>query len=144
MMDHETIPLHWINRLGFMTRKLLAARFKAAGQSVSPEEWAILLFLWKYGNRSSSEIAEATIKDRTTVTRLLDAMVRKGLVRRGEDTQDRRRSVIEVTVRGQGLQHELVPIAQELIEEACSGLTAEEIDITTRTLKKMAANLTEG
>ena len=141
MFDHESIPLHWVNRLGFLTRKMLASDFKSAGQSVSPEEWAILLFLWKYGDRTSSEIADATIKDRTTVTRLLDGMVAKGLVQRQEDRKDRRRSLVKVTERGRELQGELVPIARNLIETACKGLSVADIEVTTRSLKKMTENL---
>lgn len=141
MFDYETVPLHWINRLGFLTRKKLAKAFRAAGQSISPEEWAILLVLWKYGAKTPSDIADGTFKDRTTVTRLLDGLVSKGFVERKEDPEDRRRSLVLVSSRGNALRGELLPIAQALIEETTAGLTAEELEVTTRTLKKMNANL---
>ncbi|SDX36212.1 hypothetical protein [Roseicitreum antarcticum] len=66
-MDHEEIPLHWINRLGFLVRRALGDQFRAAGHPVSPEEWAILLVLWKYGPRTPGALADVTIKDRTTI-----------------------------------------------------------------------------
>ncbi|MFT5343017.1 MAG: DNA-binding MarR family transcriptional regulator, partial [Paracoccaceae bacterium] len=75
MDDYENIPLHWINRLGFVVRKELVRRFQDNGFDVVPEEWAILLILWSKGAQTPSVLADATIRDRKTVTRLLDGMV---------------------------------------------------------------------
>lgn len=141
MFDFEAIPLHWVNRLGFLTRKKLNVSFGKAGHTVSPEEWAILLVLWQKGPQSPSALADVTFKDRTTVTRLLDAMVRKKLVTRTEDELDRRRSVVALSSRGSGLKTELVPIAQTLIGQALAGIPAEDIETTTRTLRTMTENL---
>lgn len=141
MFDYEAIPLHWVNRLGFLTRKKLHALFGKAGHAVNPEEWAILLVLWQKGPQSPGAVAEVTFKDRTTVTRLIDAMVRKNLVTRTEDAVDRRRSVVSVSHRGKALGTELVPIAQRLIEQALAGIPAKDIETTTRTLRAMTVNL---
>ena len=141
MFDYEKIPLHWVNRLSFLVRKELAQRFRSAGHLVGPEEWAVLLVLWKKGAKTPSAMADVTVKDRTTVTRLIDGMVRKGLVERSEHPEDRRRSVITTSKRGNAIQRELVPIAKTLIAEATQGISAEDIETTNRTLKAMAANI---
>lgn len=141
MFDYEAIPLHWVNRLGFLTRKKLSALFGRAGHTVSPEEWAILLVLWQKGPQSPSALADVTFKDRTTVTRLIDAMVRKKLVTRTEDAKDRRRSVVALSTRGSNLEAELVPISKSLIAQALDGISTEDIETTTRTLRAMTQNL---
>ncbi|WP_417812061.1 MarR family winged helix-turn-helix transcriptional regulator [Thalassospira alkalitolerans] len=141
MFDYEEIAIHWVNRLGFLTRKELSARFHQADHSISPEEWSLLLVLWKKGPQSPGALADVTIKDRTTVTRLLDGMVRKGLVTREEDPRDRRRSVVAVTPAGQEQKHELIRIAQGLIADALADIPAEDVTITIKTLKKMTENL---
>jgi len=141
MFDYQKIVLHWVNRLSFLNRKELSTLFRRAKHPISPEEWAILLVLWEKGAQSPSTLADKTVKDRTTVTRLIDAMVRKGLVCRTEDSNDRRRSVVELTDHGLGLKGELVPIAQSLIARSITNIPDEDLEITTRTLKAMAANL---
>ena len=141
MFDYEEIPLHWVNRLGFLTRKKLSALFDKAGHSVGPEEWAILLVLWQKGPQSPSALADVTFKDRTTVTRLIDAMVRKKLVTRTEDPLDRRRSVVTLSALGSNLEAKLVPTAQKLIKQALHGISPADIEITTRTLRIMTENL---
>ncbi|MEP1447707.1 MAG: MarR family transcriptional regulator [Paraglaciecola sp.] len=140
-IDYEKIPLHWVNRLGFLIRKELSVLFREAGHSISPEEWAILLVLWKKGPQSPSTLANVTIKDRTTVTRLIDGMVRKNLVTRQEEANDRRRNVIAVSAHGAALKSELVPIAQRLIKQSLGGIAYKDIETTTRTLQAMTENL---
>lgn len=141
MFDYETIPLHWINRLGFLTRKLLGNRFRAAGAAISPEEWAVLLILWKKGAQTPSALADVTFRDRTTITRLVDGMVSKGIVERCADPNDRRRSLVDVGEAGRALQVQLVPIAQVFVAEALDGIAPADIAVTLQTLRKMTLNL---
>lgn len=141
MFDYETVPLHWVNRLGFLTRKELGNRFRAAGVDVSPEEWAVLLILWQKGAQTPGALADVTFRDRTTITRLIDGMVAKGLVARGADPNDRRRSLVDVSDAGRALEAKLVSIARVLITEALDGIAPADIEATLRTLRRMTLNL---
>jgi DNA-binding MarR family transcriptional regulator len=141
MENYESIPLHWINRLGFVVRKELAQRFQNNGFDVGPEEWAILLILWNKGPQTPSALADATIRDRTTVTRLLDGMVTKGLVKRDPDPNDRRKMRVQVSDLGVSLKDGMVAVARGLIAETLDGISSEDAEITTRTLRRMSLNL---
>ena len=142
-MDYETLPQYWINRLSFILRKEISQRFKEKSFSISGEEWGMLLNLWRQDGRTPTELADLTIRDRTTVTRLIDGMVKKDLVKREIDPNDRRRSLIFLTARGESLQQELVPIAQELIQQSLNGISHEDINHIVRVMKQMAENLLE-
>jgi DNA-binding MarR family transcriptional regulator len=141
MEDYESIPLHWINRLGFVVRKELALRFQDNGFDVGPEEWAILLILWNKGPQTPSALADATIRDRTTVTRLIDGMVTKSLVKRDPDPNDRRKMRVQVDDLGMSYKDGMVAVAQGLIAETLDGISSEDAEITTRTLRRMSLNL---
>lgn len=141
MFDYETIPLHWVNRLSFLVRKELGQRFQASGFRVSAEEWAVLLLLWRYTERTPGMIADATFRDRTTVTRLIDGMVNKKLVERDTDPDDRRKSIVRASDYGNRLKDELVPIARDLISETLQDIEPNDIEITVRTLTHMTRNL---
>lgn len=140
-MDYETVPQYWINRLSFSLRKELSQRFKENNFPIGGEEWGMLLHLWRQDGRSPSELADLTIRDRTTVTRLIDGMVKKDLVKREIDPNDRRRSLIFLTPHGQSLQQQLVPIAQELIHQSLKGISQQDIDHAVRVMKQMAENM---
>ncbi|WP_213214833.1 MarR family winged helix-turn-helix transcriptional regulator [Roseibium polysiphoniae] len=141
MFDYENIFLHWVNRLGFLSRGELTARFREAGHTVSAEEWALLIVLWEKGPQTPGDLASVTFKDRTTVTRLIDTMERKGFVTRSEDLRDRRRSIIDVSRYGAELKGSLIPIAKALLAQAIAGVSSEELETTTRTLRKITETM---
>lgn len=141
MFDYESIPLHWVNRLGFLVRKELGQLFASHGHDISPEEWAVLLLLWRDGAKTPGAIAGVTFRDRTTVTRLIDGMVRKGLVLRDADPADRRKSIVRTTGHGNNLQQDLVPIARTLIARALHGIDPADVETTVRSLSAMTRNL---
>lgn len=142
MFNHEDIILHWVNRLGILSRSELSHRFKLAGFSVSAEEWALLLHLWRNGAQTPSQLAALTFKDRTTVTRLVDSMVRKGFAMRREDPKDRRRSLVECSQSGVSLRDKLIPIAEEMIMALTAEINAGDLAVTLKTLKKMTQKMT--
>ena len=141
MIDYENIPLHWVNRLSFLTRKTLSQGFEEEGHFVSAEEWAILLILWSKGEQTPTALADVTFRDRTTITRLIDQMVKKQFVVREHDEKDRRRVLIKASEKGQVLKDELVPIAKSMIATATSGISPQDIETTVKTLSQMTNNL---
>ncbi|MCF4099965.1 MarR family winged helix-turn-helix transcriptional regulator [Maritalea mediterranea] len=142
MMNYEDIPLHWVNRLSFLVRRELGQKFARAGHKIAAEEWAVLLMLWQEDGRLPSAIAELTFRDRTTVTRLLDGMEKKQMIRREADPHDRRKMRVFLTDKGRALEAQLKPIAQDLIAQAQQNLSGDEVAQLTLLLRKMTQNLT--
>ena len=116
-------------------------KFAQAGHKISPEEWALLMILWSKTPQTPSALSDATFKDRTTVTRLVDGLVRKGIAQRHKSAEDRRRSEISLTEHGIAPQPELLPFAMEIINEATSRVSPEDMKTTLKTLRAFAANL---
>ena len=139
--EFERIIIFWINRLSFLTRKELQQHFAAHGEDVTPEEWALLLQLWLRDGQTAGELADNTIRDRSTVTRLLDGMVRKELVHREPGPKDRRKVCIWLSAKGKQMEDRLVPIARDFIADALSGIPEADVETSIRTLRKMQDNL---
>ena len=130
-----------INRLAFLTRQAAQETFQQQGHSITTEEWVLLNRLWEKDGRRPSDLACMLIKDRTTMTRLVDSLVRKGMVRRKRDAQDRRVVCAWLTPKGQKLKQELRPAVMKLIDAAVAGIPAKDLETTRQTLKKAHANL---
>ena len=143
IMNFESLPQYWINRLSFILRKELTIKFRENGFQISPEEWGMLLNLWQQDGWTPTELADQTIRDRTTVTRLIDGMVKKNLVTREIDPDDRRRSLILLTPHGKSIQQQVVPIAQGLIQQSLEGVSPEDIHHVVRVLRQMTQNILE-
>ena len=82
-----------------INRKLYR-NFRAMGLDITPEQWTVLIFLWKRDGVSQQELCNATFKDKPSMTRLIDNMEKQHLVVRINDKNDRRTNLIHLTKTG--------------------------------------------
>ena len=141
MRDYKTIPHYWINHLSFQIRKGLVQEFTAQGHKVTAEEWAALLLLHGGAGLTATELSFQSIRDKTTITRLIDKMVAKDLVERRPDTNDRRVIQLHLTANGQQVFEHLAKIAQAYIAASLNGVSPQALAVTLATLSKMNDNL---
>jgi DNA-binding MarR family transcriptional regulator len=132
---------YWINRCAILLKNELTHRFKQAGHDVTPEEWVILNRLWEQDGLSQNELADRTIKDKTTVTRFLNNMEAKGLVIRKPNKEDGRFKKIHLTSTAQKLRPVLIKIAQGMLTEVSSNLSEANLHEVLTLLEKIEKNL---
>jgi DNA-binding MarR family transcriptional regulator len=108
---------------------------------ITTEQWMIMNRLFEEGGISQKELSERTLKDQGALTRTLDIMEKKGLVKRQINPDDRRSFLIYLTDEGQDVRVQIVPIAEQCIEDAVKGFTEEEVDTLTTLLKRVIFNL---
>ena len=130
-----------INRCAILLKSELTLRFNQAGYDVTPEEWVILNRLWEQDGLSQNELAERTIKDKTTITRFLHQMESKGLITRKSSKEDGRFKKVQLTVSGQKLKSSLIPIAQGMLAETAADISKDEVQTVLGLLKKIENNL---
>ena len=141
LIDFESQIQYWVHRVSFMLRKEIHGRFLAEGLNFTAEEMALLIQLWDEPGQTPSMLADKTIRDRTTVTRLLDGMVKKGLVEREVDPGDRRRVIVKPTSNSVKLQATIVPVVKGLIQDSMDGISEIEVENARNVLRKLAENL---
>jgi len=130
-----------VNRTAYVMRQHLHEGFRKINQPITPEEFALLRVLWNQDGRRQGELADYAFKDRTTVTRLIDGLVGKGLVERKNDQRDRRAVRTWLTKTGKSLEGKLVPIAHDLVNRATVDVSQKDLEITLETLRKVQASL---
>ncbi len=141
MFDYESKIQHWVNRLSFLLRSEAQRHFREQGLDLSAEEWALLMVLWQKGPQQMGPLAAITLRDRTTVTRLVDRLVKKNLLQRGAAATDRRKVVVSVTREGQEIQGRIVGSVLPRIEKSNQGISLQERETTLRVLKTMVEKL---
>jgi MarR family transcriptional regulator, organic hydroperoxide resistance regulator len=122
-------------------RSLTYKEFLGHGLELTPEQWIVLVQLWKNDRQSQSALSELTLRDRPTMSRIIDTMEKSGLVERVVDAQDARSRLVKLTRRGRSLQERLVPVAKQLVERLEQGIAESDLETTHRTLSRMLANL---
>lgn len=140
-MEYTALPHYWVNHLGFLIRKRLVQRFTRHGHRITAEEWAVLLILQSHDGMNATALSDQTLRDKTTMTRLIDKMVAKDLVLRRPDPKDRRAVRLYLTDHGHATFGKLALVAQDLIAGSLTGISQADLDITISTLSKMTANL---
>ena len=108
---------------------------------VTPEQWAVLCCLWEQDGITSKDIAEITCKDKPTTSRIIDKVLRKGLVIRRDHPEDRRAFHVCLTEKGWALKDELVPIANQLLEKATIGIDKKQMVELKKLLNKVYENV---
>ena len=75
--------------------------------------WRVLASLSGSKGETVTGLAEVCLLQQPTMTKLLDRMVRDGLVTRSQDARDRRVVRVALTVKGEGLAEELIRAARQ-------------------------------
>lgn len=115
--------------------------FASNNFEITPEQYIILAILVENGELYQRQIAEIAYKDRPNITRLINILEKKGLVKRVEDVQKRKVFKIVITKKGVEIHQKIRPYMLELHNSAVNGITKEELESCIDTLTKMLDNL---
>ncbi len=131
--------VHWAER-ELINR--LHQNFLAGGFDITVEQWRVLVTLWNREGQTQRELAEATHKDKTGITRILHGMERRDLVVRVPDKEDQRNNLIYLTRKGKAFQQALVQYTRRTLDEALEGVSEEDAEACKTVLSKVIRNLT--
>ena len=119
----------------------LQKKFNTAGLNLTIEQWSVLYHLWKQDGISQQELCNATFRDKPSITRLVDNLEKLQLVKRVPSESDRRMNRVYLTRQAQRLQDQSMDLAEETLNEALIGVSAERIEICKEVLQIVYDNL---
>ena len=83
-----------------ISKKYSLKRLKEEGYDITIDQWVILLRIHEEDQQTQVELATAVNKDTASVTRILDLLHGKKLVRRIPNQNDKRKSSLVLTSKG--------------------------------------------
>jgi len=127
-MVHETeIPLVLIGRVREKANRFLVQELRNHNvEGLAPSHGDILWALFKNRSLSMKQLAEIIDRDKSTVTALVNKLIKLGYVRKTPDATDSRVLRISLTKKGEGLQDTLVDISGRLLEKFYKNLSEKE------------------
>ncbi len=141
-MKQQERPGFLISRLAYLFRLRVEDLLADNDSELSAEESALLMVLVESGQPlRRGEFAAVMLRDKTTITRQLDGLEAKGLVRREQDPSDGRAVLIHPTPKGIRQINKLLPGAKALRDRLKRGLTADEWAIGMKVMRQMKDNL---
>ncbi len=115
--------------------------FRSSGLEITTEQWSILYHLWKEDGINQQQLCERTFRDKPSITRLIDNLVKMGLVERKANKNDKRVNFIFLTETAKELQQQTIDIANQTMDEALVNITKSEIETVKNVLQKVYDNL---
>lgn len=120
---------------------LITNEFKAKGIPITLDQFIVLKNLIANDGQPQNNLACLTERDKTSLTRFLSTMEKKGLVKRVADTTDARVNKIHITEKGKAAFEKSMPILREIALMSHAGITRSEINEAINILNKVHNNL---
>jgi DNA-binding MarR family transcriptional regulator len=129
-----------VNRVGVITAEQFGNE-TLAPHGLSIAMWRVMAVLASAGGQRQIDLADLTSIDASTLSRIVTRLVRLGLVTRARSASSNREVVVTLSVRGNALVARLIPRAQAIETDAAAGLSAEELAVVKRCLRRIYANM---
>lgn len=130
-----------VNRVG----SIIADQFSAetlAPHRLSIATWRVLAVLAANGRQRQIDLADLTSIDASTLSRIVTRLVRLGLVTRTRSATSNREVAVALSAKGNALVARLTTPARAIESDANAGISAEELAVVKRCLRRMYANMT--
>lgn len=127
-----------VKRLSMVVTRELDRRMEVLG--LTDAQWKPLLGLQQGVGKTAADLARAACHDTGAVTRLLDRLESKDLIRRVRSEEDRRVVNLELTEEGSQVAAEVPKVIANLANQMLDGFTEEEFRQFQDYLRRALAN----
>lgn len=131
-----------LNLTGCKLKQFLAAKLRQMDVPLTPEQFMLIDLLWNHGEMSQQQLADQMQKDKNSVTKLVDAIERKGFVVRQQNLNDRRSNTLILTEKANQLKPGAKQKGISILDQILEGIEEEELRAFLTTLRKLNSNMT--
>ena len=105
-----------------------------------PSHGGIMSTLFRRDRASMKELSERIGRDKSTVTALVNKLVRAGYAVKEKDDEDNRITYLRLTEKGRALEMDFDEISEKLIARAFRGFSPKERESMVKAVVKMLNN----
>lgn len=118
----------------------LRKEFLRNGYDITIDNYAILTRLWQQDNLTQQKLCELTCKNKSNLTRILDTMEKKDMIKRTLNSTDRRSFTISLTTYFYSLKDKIIKIAQDYSDTIFDHITDSDIENLKAIFQKLIEN----
>ena len=105
-------------------------------------EWRVCSTLHHLPHQRLSDVALKTSTEPSTLSRVVDGLLRRGLLLRDRSGDDARALALSLTPEGVAITQRLIPMAQLYERVSLNGFTAEQAEQLRQMLRRLYDNMT--
>lgn len=133
----------YITQIKQRSERIFERMLQQNGIELSGGQGRILFVLWQQDGLTMTEISRQTSLAKNTLTVVIDGMVKKGIVLRHQNPNNRREVRIFLTDHAKSLQNRYELVSQQMTDLFYSGFTAQEQQVCETYLLRILNTLTE-
>lgn len=126
-----------INETSKELKKQLYIELEKQGISLPIEQLNVLLYVYSNNKVNQQHIADATGKDKTTITRFIDVMIKKNLLRKKSSKIDTRQKLISITKNGKEILDKTMIIINHFNTNIEKSIDKKELQLLKKNLKSI-------
>jgi DNA-binding MarR family transcriptional regulator len=107
---------------------------------ISHAQWIVVMLLGDGAASTAAELCKILIYDPGAMTRLLDRLEKKGVLRRVRTRGDRRTVRLELTAAGNKLYPRILETLVQIFNRLLRGFSKAEVRLLQRLLQRVVAN----
>ena len=121
--------------------RIFERMLKNYGIEINSAQGRIMFALWQQDNISINKLAKRTQLKKSTLTSMLDRLVKMEYISRQQSKQDRRVILIQRTKKDKDLENKYVELSQEHAKFFYSGFSESQINRFEKDLEHILNNL---
>jgi len=133
-----------VHHLMYAFRQMLSEQCAQSGYAITSDELAVLMITAQGQGDSGlkqTAIAATLAKDKAVITRLVNSLLKKGLVVRAADPHDRRAVRVCLSDDGAAAVHHLRPQLEGLLYQIYRDIDQQEFDVARDVLHRILHNV---
>ena len=139
-IDFENSIGPWLGKTVKIIDFFAQEAFNDAGLDLTKEQMIVLKKLSSKDGLNQNELAFLTLRNKSSLTRLLTKMEIKEYITRKQDTSDKRIKRVFITKKGKDIFLKTRPVIGQFIKRIEQNISAKEKQEMIKTLKKIQSN----
>lgn len=136
----EDVLYYLIEKTNKVVRRYSQAKLTEAGIDVTVDQWLVLKKISDSERITQIELANAVFKDRASITRILDLLLEKKLVRK-EEGEDKRAFELTLTTSGEKFLESAFAVVKHVRKKGVEAIAEKELEQLRSGLQKIIRNL---
>ncbi len=120
---------------------LLSRSTAESGLDLTSEQGRVLLFIADNPGMNQQRFVHLMEKDKPGISRLVEGLERRYLVRRTTSEEDRRSKVLHLTDDGKAVAEKFRTVLEDALESASAEIPQEDLQLLFETLQRIRNNI---
>ena len=141
MQKIEDVILFQIDLTSKVAKRYSQKEFDQKKLGITVDQWVLLKIVHEYQALTQKELADRSYRDPASITRTLDLLEKKNLLRRKNISDNRRSYEIELTTKGSDFVDKHLDLIKSHRKNSIKGISKKDLILLSSILEKMRKNM---